>query len=220
MEFFGKIENRDDLVNKDYITDYVKKGELSIVKYGESGNGQVVYTGNQSTNTNIIFKEGDGISISRNNSTLTFSRSNDFNTVNTVVSLPVDKRNCVATISSNSTLSFSNVSSYDGFEMNLYVLANPSTNGSTITMTINRYTSSYATYPNEDKTYPVIYNGVYDSSENHTINLSYLVEVKEEVTTILGINAATFHIFFDGEHIFINRLETPSSETPTESDKE
>lgn len=123
----------------------------------------------------------------------------NYNTVSSVIGIPIDKRVCVATIDKNETLSFSSLVA--GLNMDIYVVGSGSV---TIENTIDGHI--------------VIYNGVYNSNSNSSvITTNHIVEKGskggiEEITSEV-ITSESFHIFYDGTYIFIDRyyFDNPST---------
>ncbi len=214
MKYYGNITNSKDMVDKNYVDTNggtVNNGKLQVnIDSSESSN--VVFTANQSTDSTINFIAGTGISLSKaeNNSTtsITIATSGGASTpthtaVNTIVNVPINKKNVVATIDKGEYLSFNGLSASDaGLEMNLYVLAPVAAGGGSGTVMINNTINSF----------PVIYCGTYNSSSSTiTINLVTNVQGSGDKLEITSRTAANFHIFFNGSILFIDRYNYSGS---------
>lgn len=213
MKYYGNISDNKDLVNKEYVDNH--SGGGSVGKLNLSINSEEaleLFSANQSTDSTLTLVGGTNITLTRdqtdrNKITITGSGGGGFdgvNSVSTVSSVPVDKKNCVATIDKGESLSFSSLAS--AFELNLYVIASPPVSGSLGTGAITIETTIGG--------YPVIYNGVYNSSSASypIINLVTNVEGTAGKLIITSRTAATFHILFTGSIFFIDRYYFDSSQ--------
>lgn len=164
------------------------------------GTAEKVFSANAEKAGTIDLSAGTGISLSQSGSSITITNTGSsgfdgVNSVNTIISVPVNKKNCVATIDKGESLSFSSLAS--AFELNLYVIAPAAVGGGSGAITIGTTIGGY----------PVIYNGVYNSSSASypIINLVTSVQGESEKLTITSRTAATFHILFNGSILFIDR---------------
>lgn len=120
-----------------------------------------------------------------------------YNSVTTVVNLPITKKNIIATLSiaQGYPLSLSSNLSVGG-ELFLYVKT-LNTGGSMINI------------PTSLGGYPVSYCGTYNSSaDSSTIQLACSKDGKNVIT---GLTTVTLHIFFDGMIYYVDRISGVTS---------